>query len=187
MIKVFDGKNGIIKLFIDEFPFEKSYEELCIHKSFPCNTNYSLKDYIIGIEAMRHTGGRMLYGLLCAKVHSNNENGFNVRIMYTKENSEVFETAVLSNKTYVYKGLPEEYLDGVIEGINNALQARISVPGIDVDIVAAANDEAGSCHAYYGNLASLLVRIIMEESINDLVNMEYEEFARRYITQDFIL
>lgn len=187
MIKVFNRKNGMIKFYIDEFPFEKSYEELWIHKSFICNKNYSLRDYIIGIEAMRHTGGRMLYGLLCARVHSNNENGFNVSIAYTKKNSEVFETAIISNKTYVYKGLKEEYLDGVFEGVNNALQTLTAVPGVDIDFEIAANDEAGSCHAYYSNLASLLIKIISEESINSLINMKYEEFAKRYIRRDFIL
>lgn len=179
MIKIFERTNGKVKIYFNELPHKNDCNEASAHKSYYADCEKNFNSYFIGIEAMRHTGPRMLYGMLGARVAPNNEHKLNINILYQKENKQIFENTMLLDKGYVYTGLLEEYLEGVFEGSEVVVANVKTVPSIDINFEVAANDKSGSCHTYFSELAQLIIRLIAEGNIENLMCLDNEEFVEK--------
>lgn len=68
MERVFEYKNGMVRIMWNEVPMSVDYESICIHSEIQKET-YPLKTpFLIGVELQISMGGRICYGLLGAKV-----------------------------------------------------------------------------------------------------------------------
>lgn len=125
--------------------------------------------------------------MLAAQVQPHNEQDcVKVSIAFTHENIVRFEKSCLTDPSYVYKGLPEEYVDRVIDHICSVILEKESYPQCHIIIENAANCEVGSSPVFFGMIAEIIANIICTGSEAEIQNMDIETFNIQYVKNDFI-
>ena len=183
MVKVFKYRNGEVKVTWDEQPpMFKDYEYEWQYEEIKTKTYKTLESFFIGAEVMIHTGGRMCYGMLTAKVQPNDEKDIvKVAIAVTHENTIHYEGSLLLDDTYVYKGLPEEYINQIKSNIIKTVLDKETYPQCVISFEDAANCEVGSSPMLFGMVAELIVDLICTSSKDDILAMDIEDFTKQYI------
>ena len=182
MNKLFKYKNGEIKIMWDECPMLQNYEYDWISKNIKNNTNQISNSYLLGVELKIYKGGRICYGMLAARVKPYNKMGFiKVSIAFTSENTVKYTDSFLLTDTFVYKGLPEEYVEQVSKNIDMAISEKKVFPQCDISFEYAANCEIGSSPMLFGIIAEIIINIICTCTMEELFNMDIEKFTEEYI------
>lgn len=182
MHKTYKYKNGEIKLFKNETPMVKDYEYKwkcfqVIKKAQQLHTEFS-----IGIEMKIHRGGRICYGLLAAQVKSSKSlEAINIYIAYTDKNRIKYNESCLIDDEFVYKGLPEEYIQLINNSVMEEILNRKNFPQCDIYIDYAANCEVGSSPALFGCIAKMLIHLISSNLIDQIFNMDIKEFTEQFV------
>ncbi len=181
MEKVFEFRNGKVRVTYNEPGKIQGFEEKYVSASVQRNTRKCTSVYSVGVEAMAHTGGRMCYGKLSVSVRPQKEaDKINITIAVTEENTIKFRNSLLLDDSYVYCGLPEEYVELMLDCVANAIEAVETFPQCTLFFEEAANCEAGSSSMYFGGIAELLVRMIEKENAADIFFMSEKEFAEHF-------
>ena len=135
----------------------------------------------IGVELEAHTGGRICYGLLAAKVSPHDERDtVKTTVVFTNENTIRYGDSCLLNDFYVYKGLPEEYVTQVRKGLAAAVEEEDDYPQCEILVDSAANCEVGSSPALFGIIAKMLAKLIHVDSMEEVIDMKPEVFAAKF-------
>lgn len=180
MVKLFERKNGKIKIYYNQEPYEKKHIELNDYKEIGCNTISFSDSYFLGIEVMTHKV-RMLYGMVGVSVRPAKEkNVVNIEVKYTTENMYEFENNLMHYKNDVYIGILQEYVEGIYDGIGRALAERNEFPNVDICFSYSANSLVGSSSMHFSYLAELLINMIGDEVVNVIDEMEFTSFCDKY-------
>lgn len=136
----------------------------------------------IGVELAFHTGGRICYGFLAANVRPHPEpDTVKISLAFTRGNTARYEDSCLLNDSFVYKGLPQEYVTQTIESMMAAIEGEGAYIQAEIRVDDSANCEVGSSPALFGVIGELLVKLINADSIEQVMDMETEAFTRKYL------
>lgn len=182
MNRLFKYKNGEIKVFWNETPMHKDYEESLLVKELSKKTKKVEDSFAVGVELKINKGGRICYGMLRARMQPIQKyDTVNLSIAYTHRNTVRYEDSFLINDKYVYKGLPEEYISQVFCGISSAIDEKAEYLQCDIFFDYAANCEVGSSPMIFGLIAEMLINIVYESSYNELANITIADFTKKYL------
>ncbi len=182
MEKIFIYKNGKIKVTYNECFMTKDYEEEYVTKKIVRTTKNVSKCFSLGVELMVHKGGRMCYGMLIAQVRPHDEqNSVKTSIAFTTKNSVRYEHSILLDDGFVYKGLPKEYVEQIIESIEQLICEKEIYPQYDVGFDYAANCEVGSSPMMFSYIAEIIMDMLYVDSIEEIFNMSIENFTEQYV------
>ena len=182
MKRLFELKNGKIKVFFNEDPIEKDYIDYEVNKVLNTKT-YLIEDaFSIGVEYALHTGPRILYGFMMVYVEPNDVNNtVNVSVSYTKDNVIHYEKSLLIyNSDYVYKGLPEEYLKDVQKTIENKIICSEYFPQCNLRFASSANCEVGSCSNFFVKITEIIIELICKCSMEEIADVLNERFFEKF-------
>lgn len=182
MNRLFKYKNGEIKVFWDETPMHKNYEESLLVKELRKKTKKVEDSFMVGVELKINRGGRICYGMLMARMQPiEKQDTVNLSIAYTHKNTVRYENSFLINDKYVYKGLPEEYISQVFECISSVIDEKEEYPQCNIFFDYAANCEVGSSPMVFGLIAEMIVNIVYESSYDELANITIADFTKKYV------
>ncbi len=182
MVKIFEYKNGKIKITWNEQLLVKDYKydwhkRLINIKTFEFSSSFSL-----GVEIKINMGGRICYGMLAAKVYPlKKQDCVEIELAFTHKNSVKYDASCLVNDAYVYKGLPEEYTEQIINQICSTILEKEFYPQCKITIEDSANCEVGSSPMIFGMIADIIVNLIYTSSEYEIYNMDIETFSEQYI------
>lgn len=184
MEKLFEFKNGKVKVTYNEQLMTKEYEEQCLSKIIPHKTKTFSESFSLGVELMIHVGPRICYGMLVAQVMPYDEQDFiKVLISFTRENTIRYRDSILLNDEYVYEGLPEEYVEQVSDSIYQAIGEKEAYPQCHIYFGHSANCEVGSSPMFFSIIAEMIINILYDNSMEDIFSMDKEEFKEKYMTK----
>lgn len=181
MIKIFNYKNGEIKVMYNESPMAMDYSySWKKHQveiiTFPVSLNYWL-----GIEIKINKGGRICYGMLVAQVQPNEDtNCVKIDIAFTQKNNIRYYDSCLYDDTSVYKGLPKEYVDSVIQSVTSEILKKDYYPGYKIVFEYAANCEVGSSPMIYQIISEIIINMIYENACEKILDMDVETFTKEF-------
>jgi len=182
MKKTFEYKSGKIKVIWNETPMEKEYEEEWITQEIRKTTKKVLNPFSVGVELMVHTGPRMCYGMLMAYVTPSDEQDcIKVSIAYTKKNTIKYPNSLLSDDRYVYKGLPEEYVEDIRNTVSEVLNEKADYLQCDIAFGEAANCEAGSSPMFFRIITKMILELIDKNEIDAISSMSIADFTAAYV------
>lgn len=181
MIRLFQYKNGEIKITWNLQPIQRDYKYEWRRKQITLNTYQFLSSAILEVELKIHKGGRICYGMLAAQVDPHEEQDcVELSVAYTRENTIKYTGSCLVDDTYVYKGLPEEYVEKVINSISSTILQKETYPQCSICIENAANCEVGSSPMIFGIIADIMTNIICTSSEDEMRNTDIETFTTQY-------
>lgn len=188
MVKLFEYKNGQIKVLWNEQPMIKDYEYSWHKEEISTKTYKVLKEFFIGLEAKINRGGRICYGMLAAKVQPYDKKDIvKISVATTHKNTIHYEKSILFDDAYVYKGLPEEYIEQMNSSIVKIISEKERYPQCAISFEDAINCEVGSSSILFGIIAGIIVDLICTSTEDDMLNMSIEDFTKQYISQyDFL-
>lgn len=182
MIKVFQYKNGEIIIRRDEPLMMKDYKYEWREKQIQIKTYQLSLPYTLGVELAVYRGGRICYGMLTAQVKpKDKKDRVNLSLALTQENTIQYEGACIIDNTYVYKGLPEEYADEIINKISSFMLKKESFPQCDIFIEDSANCEVGSSPMIFGIIAEIMINLISSGEEDAILNLDIETFTKLYV------
>ena len=188
MKRLFNYQNGEINLILNEPPLLRDYPDSLREEQFSRPACPISNTYMIGLELKVHTGGRMCYGLLAAQAEPcERRDSVMISVAYTPGNTVRYKNSLLTDDRYIYKGLPEEYMEFVMNRIRLAITEQERCPQCRISFLYAANCEVGSSPMLFGIIAEIIIKIICTGSINELPGMDQEAFTERYIKQYHLL
>lgn len=163
-------------------PVLEDYEYSWYHDQIQTKTYQFLSSFLVGVELKIYKGGRICYGMLMAHVQPcDKKNCVEVSLTYTCKNTVKYKESCLYNDTYVYKGLPKEYVESVIHSINSSILEKESYPQCSIIIEESAHCEVGSSPIVFGIIADIIANIICVNSENEILNMDIETFTKQYV------
>lgn len=182
MERVFEYKNGMVRIMWNEVPMSVDYESICIHSEIQKET-YPLKTpFLIGVELQISMGGRICYGLLGAKVKPyEKKDAIKVSVYYTNKNTIKYDYSSLFDDEFVYKGLPKEYLEYINNNVYDTLKEKKSFPSCEISFDYAANCEVGSSPMIFGIIAEMIINFIDTGIIEKISSISLEEFSQQYV------
>ena len=182
MKKIFEYKNGKIQVTYNEQLMSKDYEDECCSKKIEHKTKVISKSFTVGVEMMIHKGGRICYGMLVAQVLPYNEtNAVKVSIAYTRENSIRYKESILFDDEFVYKGLPQEYVEHIYSSAYETIIEKERYPQCDLAFEYSANCEVGSSPIIFGQITEIIMNMLYIDSIEEIFNMDIVDFTcKRY-------
>ena len=168
----------------NEIPMKKDYKESFYHKMITQETRHISYSYILGLELQIHTGGRICYGMLCSKVQPlDKQNTVKLSIAFTQQNTVKYKRSILLDDRYVYKGLPEEFLEKVSNCICEKIKEKREFPQCEIEIMYAANCEVGSSSMFFGIISNILIDLIYKSSLDELSSISVEDFKQKYLEE----
>lgn len=182
MVKLFKYKNGEIKVMWNAEPMLKDYEYSWYSNPIEIKTYQFSASFSLGVELKIHMGGRICYGMLMAQVKPyDKQNCVDLCLAYTHKNTVKYEESCLCNDRYVYKGLPEEYVEEVINRITLSILEKESYPQCSIILEESANCEVGSSPRIFGIIADIIINIICAGAEDEILDMNIEAFTRQYV------
>lgn len=182
MIKIFKYKNGEIRLKKDEQMLIKDYEYEWIKRQIKVKTSETLLPFLLGVEMIVHTGPRICYGMLAARVEPHNERDcVNLLLAFTQKNTVKYTGTGLLDDTHVYKGLPEEYTTEIINRSISVISQKENCPQCSIIFEDSANCEVGSSPMLFGIIAEMIINIICSGSVDEIFDFDSETFYKRYV------
>ncbi len=182
MVKIFKYKNGKVKIMWNEQPLLKDYKYNWRKKLINIKTYEFLSTFLLGVEIKIHTGGKICYGMLAAKIYPlRKQDCVEIELAFTHKNSVKYEASGLIDDTHVYKGLPEEYTERMINQICSTILEKEKYPQCKIVIEDSANCEIGSSPMFFGMIADIIVNLIYTSSEDEIYNMNIETFTNQYM------
>lgn len=189
MIHRFSWNNGYINISYNESIQHKDYKkfdscevfDFC--KSLPV-TNKELKQPVsISLEIENHIGPRILYGMLFMTLEPvNGDSCGKLSVACTKENTILYGGGKTINARYEsrYEGLPYEYIEGIITGVENYIKDNDNFPNCEINIPYARNCEVGSSIKLYENITVVMLRLVLSNEIKEIKELSAKEFLNKY-------
>ena len=182
MERVFEYKNGEIKVIWNELLIENNYKKEWIQKEIRKTTKSFCDSFSVGLELKVHKGGRMCYGMLMACVKPNDEQDcIKVSIAFSQRNSIKYSKSLLSNDEYVYEGLPKEYVESVCSSVYRVIDEKDDYPQCDIAFAYAANCEVGSSPMIFSIITKMLLELIYCNAFDEISSMSIENFTQKYV------
>jgi hypothetical protein len=124
-------------------------------------------DRRVTIEAKLPRGPIVMYGLLGAHFSPKDGGGLTVAVGCTEATDRPTFASYLAVKPEVVRiGLPREFADGVLAGVQDALGSKQSVGSGVLMFDCAASGDVGSSSAAYRLLARAIVTILATGAAN---------------------
>ena len=181
MKRVIEYQNGKAIVMWNETPMTSDYQREWHCMERKTKTTEIAAAFEIGVELEIHTGGRICYGFLAARVRPHNEPGIvKISIAFTSGNTVRYENSCLLNDSFVYKGLPKEYVTQVGESMAAAVEGERDYPQCEILVDSSANCEVGSSPVLFGIIAEMLVKLICVASAEQVMEMGAEAFALEF-------
>lgn len=170
-----DGKSIEIR-YSDEKPKNNiKFDDIC-SRVITNNSKVEMQNgTYLSLELSKHTGPRILYGKIGIIFEKSISNKIKIKLPYSYENSEHYENSILYNKEYCYKGIPKEYVEDIVDGIENYISKVGDFPKCDITIVDGANCEIGSSSACFRIIISVLLDLFVSRKYIDIQNMNEDE------------
>jgi hypothetical protein len=116
----------------------------------------------------------MLYGLLGGRWQSENGSQVSVEVSVSTSNERLFPDSLASGTDEVRVGLPSEYIEGVLDGLDLA-RGETTLAAGKLSIDCAAHGAVGPSNGIYKHLAAVLVKLFntvdaqpSDEELNNL-------------------
>ena len=182
MKRLFRYRNGRILLRYNEAVMENKTHHEIVTKEFNHKTKMSYERFTLGIELAIHTGGRICYGMLEADIQPNERaDMISVSLDVTSKNSERYTESLMGEVNSVYKGLPEEYAEAIINSIDSVISNSEFFPQCRISFENAANCEVGSSPYIFGCIAEVMMLILAsDQAIEQILEMNIEDFTHYY-------
>lgn len=188
MIKVFNYKNGEIKIMYNEEPMVRDYKYNWKEHQVEIMTFPVSLDYWLGVEVEINRGGRICYGMLVAQVQPNEDtNCVRIDIAFTQKNSIRYYDSCLYDDSRVYKGLPEPYVDAVIQGATSEILKKNKYPQCKIVFEYAANCEVGSSPMIYRLISEIVINMIFENVYEKIIDMDIKTFTEQFAKNSFLI
>lgn len=182
MDRIFEYKNGEIKIIWNELPMEKDYEEEWIIKEIKKTTKNFVNSFSVGLELKVHKGGRMCYGMLMAFVKPTDEQDcIEVSVAFTQKNTVKYSNSLLSKDDYVYKGLPNEYVESIYSSVYEVIGEKNDYPQCDIAFGYAANCEVGSSPMIFSIITKMIMELIYHNAFDEISSMSIANFTEKYV------
>jgi hypothetical protein len=120
---------------------------------------------LAAIEVFVPLGPRSMYGLLGGEWQPDQSNQFGVEVNVSAANERLFADSLALKGDEVRVGLPAEYANAVVVGVDLAKDQLSVLPSGKLFINRAAHGAIGSCEAVYKHLAAVLVKLISSAEI----------------------
>lgn len=111
------------------------------------------------IEVMIPTGARIIYGLLGVEFSAEDTSQLLVQVAVSPNDGEVVPWSIADRSDEVRAGLPHEYVDGVVAGVNAAESPRLLGSGV-LRFNCAAHGAVGSSQDVFRRAAMIVVRLL---------------------------
>ena len=156
----FEGHN---EFFFEKYTKTKLYE-------FNCGKSQLNEDRTIIIELLIPAGGRVFYGLLGIHYKYDLSQKISLKVNMTNKKFGILNDSLLGKIEDVYIGLPEEYLEGVYKGIEQAHQDnRLNITG-EINFCYAAYGLISSCNFIFQRLSYALINLLFIDK--EIINKE---------------
>lgn len=182
MDKVFEYKNGEIKVIWNELLMKKNYEDEWERKEIKKITRSFSNSFSVGVELKVHKGGRMCYGMLIACVKPTDEQDcIKISIAFTQRNIIKFSNSMLLNDEYVYKGLPKEYVESICSSVYEVIGEKEDFLQCEIAFEYAANCEVGSSPMIFSIITKILLELIYHNAFDEISSMSIADFTEKYV------
>jgi len=159
--------NADLKYWVDEFPIleeikteikgVKNLMKENLHKKYFCKQ--------VALEVYLHKNASN-YALLGLEYIPDTSESLDIEVQYINENEVRYESELSKFNSYRYLGLPEEYVDLVIQEIRD----NTNICGGTVKVPIAVNCEVGSSPFIFSNITKILLEILC--NTNEDINLE---------------
>ncbi|HEX8475599.1 MAG TPA: hypothetical protein VF666_16340 [Pyrinomonadaceae bacterium] len=132
------------------------------------------------VELLKPVGAFSHYGLLGATLKPGTSGIVSVHVMASHTNGEIFSDTIFPYSGRVRTGLPDEYVNGVLEGVEAASEQTGGLRSGTLVFNRAAHEAVGSNTATFKYLSNVVVRILnletdapSEDEITELFKLKF--------------
>ena len=161
-----------IKIWLDELPIQECERTNIVKREYQAGVQ-DLKDRQIVVE-LKIPRNISNYGMLGVR-YRNTSITVNIQINLSKYDEEIYEESISINPDIVHKGIPEEYVSGIIRSIeqNNGMLLKSGHYEFNV----GAHGEVGSSERIFFVLTNIILKLLLEQEISkdvvgQLINAE---------------
>jgi hypothetical protein len=153
------GRTQQARVWLEECPVSGLTFDGLVRRTFEVSGSVG-SDRRVTIEAKLPRGPMVMYGLLGAHFSPKDDGGLAVAVGCTETTDRPLFASSLATKPEVARtGLPREFADGVLAGVQDALASTNLGSGV-LMFDCAASGEVGSSSAAYRLLARAVVTIL---------------------------
>ncbi|MDR1539418.1 MAG: hypothetical protein LBU32_15745 [Clostridiales bacterium] len=164
MVRTINFKNCDIKYWIDELPSISIPDKKTIIDAVFETTEASFLRTEMAIEIFLHLDSNYYdYGLLGVEYTPIPEADYVEIVMNcstNKNNNVKYEDSIIKSYSSVYVGIPEGYVNYVMNRVASYLISKNVQPGV-LNFVVSVNDIVGSSPRLFGDLAEMLINLII--------------------------
>lgn len=106
-----------------------------------------------------------MYGLLGGQLQPDSTSHLNVDVSVASSNERLFVDSLAMKSDEVRVGLPAEYADAVLSGVDLAKEELKVLTAGRLSINCAAHGAVGSCAVIYKHLTAILVKVLNAENL----------------------
>jgi hypothetical protein len=111
------------------------------------------------VEMFADLGPRHMYGLLGGHLEPDTTDYLSVEVRVSTANERLFNDSLAMKRDEVRVGLPAEYVQGVMAGLDLAKHELNTLTPGKLTINCAAHGAIGSCAALYKHLTVVLIKL----------------------------
>jgi hypothetical protein len=168
------------RIWFDKFEQLSSLDSLLKSRTYSSTPIKERKSRTLILELMIPRGGRIEYGLLGVDYDYSGSSSLTTKVRFeNKQHSQLFKDSLMKGVEPIYVGLPEEYSEDVLLGVDSRIKEISSSLNGTLDFRYAAYGLVSSTGVLYKKLARIILRllIIPEEQVNKqlILNLLDEE------------
>ena len=169
------GKYGRARVWIRELPGAAYPSAKTFTHAVAAVASSENKLMLAAVEVFVPVGPRSMYGLLGGQWTSGTTNQLSVDVSIAAADGQLFSDNLAGKGDEVRVGLPAEYAQAVLAGVDLAKSEMNTLAAGKLSINCAAHGAIGSCEAVYKHLAVILVKLLnaasVEPSDDELVKL----------------
>lgn len=159
------GKYRRARVWIGELPDAAYPSVKTLAHSVSATTEPHGKRKMAAVELLVVTGPRSLYGMLGGHFTVGPTGRLNVDVRISTANERLFADNLAGTLDEVRVGLPAEYAQAVLAGVDLAKGELNALTAGKLSINCAAHGAIGSCEAVFKHLAAILVKLFNSGSV----------------------
>lgn len=160
------GRHRRARIWIGDLPDVAYPSQKTFTHTIPAGREPYKQQRIAAVEVFVPLGPRSMYGLLGGYLQPTSTEFLRVDLSISSSNERLFTHSLAMESDEVRVGLPAEYADAVLAGVELAKEHLNIVAAGSLQINCAAHGVVGSCAVIYKNLAAILVKVFNAESLD---------------------
>lgn len=169
------GKYGRARVWIGELPGAAYPAVKTFTHAIAAEASSENRLRLVAVEVFMPLGPRSMYGLLGGRWTSGTTSQLSVDVSIAAADGQLLSDNLAGKGDEVRVGLPAEYAQAVLAGVDLAKSEMNTLAAGKVSINCAAHGAIGSCEAVFKHLAAILIKLLntasVEPSDEDLVKL----------------